>query len=170
MAIAKKKPWKTGTSNRHVTNLKQSNLKTFNIYGKTVCLTAYNYGSALCTLGNATQIEPIQLHCPSQGKYRHCPRKPRQAQPLSLSSAVSKKLRSCKQDLTRVIHTNRRLNNLTLIQLNFHILSSIVCTFFHSKLWSNIACALYLEGTWEIIFSTIKYCKFKVRTILVCAL
>ena len=30
--INKKKPWKTGTSNEHITNLKQSSLETFNIY------------------------------------------------------------------------------------------------------------------------------------------
>ncbi len=29
----KKKPWKTGTSSGHITNLKQSILETFDIYG-----------------------------------------------------------------------------------------------------------------------------------------
>ncbi len=29
---SKKKPWKTGTSSRYITNLKQSVLETFNIY------------------------------------------------------------------------------------------------------------------------------------------
>jgi hypothetical protein len=33
MAAAKKKPWKTGASNGHITNLKQSTLETFDIYG-----------------------------------------------------------------------------------------------------------------------------------------
>ena len=34
MAAAKKKPWKMGTSRGHITNLKQSILETFDIYGK----------------------------------------------------------------------------------------------------------------------------------------
>jgi hypothetical protein len=41
MATAKKnKPWKTGASSKHITNLKQSILETFDISGllvKTVC-------------------------------------------------------------------------------------------------------------------------------------
>jgi len=31
--IEKAHPWKAGTSSRHITNLKQSILETFNIYG-----------------------------------------------------------------------------------------------------------------------------------------
>jgi hypothetical protein len=34
MATAKKKPWKTSTSSRHITNLEQSILETFDIYGQ----------------------------------------------------------------------------------------------------------------------------------------
>jgi hypothetical protein len=30
----KKKPWKTGTSSRHITNLKESIYETIDIYGK----------------------------------------------------------------------------------------------------------------------------------------
>ncbi len=30
----KKKPWKMGASSRHITNIKQSILETFDIYGK----------------------------------------------------------------------------------------------------------------------------------------
>ncbi len=33
MAAAKKNPWKTGASSGHITNLKQSILETFDIYG-----------------------------------------------------------------------------------------------------------------------------------------
>ncbi len=32
-AAKKKKPWKTSTSSGHITNLKQSILETFNIFG-----------------------------------------------------------------------------------------------------------------------------------------
>jgi hypothetical protein len=35
MAAAKKKPWKTGASTGHITNLKQSILETFDIYDNT---------------------------------------------------------------------------------------------------------------------------------------
>ena len=34
MARAKKKPWKMGAGSGHITNLKQSILETFDIYGK----------------------------------------------------------------------------------------------------------------------------------------
>jgi hypothetical protein len=33
MAAAKKEPWKTSTSSGHITNLRQSILETFDIYG-----------------------------------------------------------------------------------------------------------------------------------------
>jgi hypothetical protein len=36
MAAAKKKPIKTGASRGHITNLKQSILETFDIYGRTL--------------------------------------------------------------------------------------------------------------------------------------
>jgi len=36
----KKKPWKTGASSGHITNLKQSILETFNIYGLVLSDTA----------------------------------------------------------------------------------------------------------------------------------
>jgi hypothetical protein len=43
MAAAKKRrkeeayPWKAGASRRHITNLKQSILETFDIYGSSLC-------------------------------------------------------------------------------------------------------------------------------------
>jgi hypothetical protein len=50
MAAATKKayPWKAGASNWHITNLKQSILETFNIYGLgTACSALYTFSSYL---------------------------------------------------------------------------------------------------------------------------
>jgi hypothetical protein len=54
MATAEKKPIMTGTSSGHITNLKQSILETFDIYGKTG-------GAATHPSGNSSKRQLIEV-------------------------------------------------------------------------------------------------------------
>jgi hypothetical protein len=67
-------PWKADACSRHITNLKQSILETFNIYGP-----------------NTDRIVSISCHATQGGQAKYCF--------VSISLALSRILRQCKYSL-----------------------------------------------------------------------
>jgi hypothetical protein len=60
MAAAKKEPWKTGTSRRHITNLMQFILETLYIYG--INLTMWLSHASICAKNTLPLCQPYFMN------------------------------------------------------------------------------------------------------------